>query len=77
MVGVSISPGHTAASLVLALQRQEEKKPSFKKLFKKKDLNEYPSVRNCFMEQFSSFSTFLKYCSSIIVTVSSSGGALK
>lgn len=29
------------------------------------------------MEQFCSFSAFLKYCSSIIVTVSSSGGAMK
>lgn len=71
--GVSISPGHAAAGLVLASQEQEEKKTSFKKLFLK-SLNNYSSVRNCFMEQFSSFAAFLKYCSSIIVTVSSSGG---
>lgn len=58
------------------IPEKEEKKPSFKK-FLKKDLNKYPSVRNCFMEQFCSFSALLEYCSSIIVTVPSSGGAMK
>lgn len=50
------------------LSRKERKKKGFRK---------YSSVRNCFKEQFSSFSTFLKYCSSIIVTVCSSGRAMK
>lgn len=57
-------------------QKREEKKPSFKKKKKKKDLDKYSSVRHCCNEQFSS-SAFLKYCSRAIVTVCSSGHAMK
>lgn len=75
-VGASISPGHTAADLVQASQKWE-KKPSLTEKKGEKGFRKYSSVRNCFKEQFSSFSTFHKYCSSIIVAVCSSGRAMK
>lgn len=66
-MGASVSSGPAAPDLVLAFQKQEEKK--------KEGFRQIPFSEKIFLR--SSSPPFLKYCSSIIVTVCSSGRAMK
>lgn len=65
-MGASVSPGPAAPDLVLAFQKQEEKKTWRRK---RGDLDKYPSVRKYFKEQFSSFSQVLlkHHCYSLFI----------